>query len=314
MASSDEDSQPSQPSITNPGIIPTGSLKLDAALGIGGLPGGHLVEISGPQSSGKTTLCQHIIAESQKLDGVCAWIDADQTWDPRYALRCGVDINRLVVCNTFNAAAALDSLSILAKSGALSVIVLDSISSLVPLKSSPTDQVLHDHEDLQLQISKTLRIISNAIRKYHTAVIFTCLTLPRSQAIYHALAFHTSRLALKLQASIRIRLSPIRMLQISGKNIGRRVRAQIIKNTFHPCLQFADLDIMYGNGIGKSGELFDLGVQLALVENVNKSYYYRGSPLGTGNREAVHCLDNQPGIAQELEQDLRQMLFPDPHN
>lgn len=312
MVSSFEDYQPSQPSITNPGIIPTGSLKLDAALGIGGLPGGHLVEISGPQSTGKTTLCQHIIAESQKLDGVCAWIDADQTWDPLYALHCGVDINRLVVCNIFDPAAALDSLTILAKSGALSVIVLDSISSLVPLISSPTDQVLHDHEDLQLQISKTLRIISNAIKKYHTAVIFTCLTLPRSQAIYHALAFHTSRLALKLQAPIRIRLSPLYMLQKSGKNIGSRVRAQIIKNSFHPCQQFADLDIMYGNGIGKSGELLDLGVQLALVENGNNGYFYRGSPLGTGHREAVLCLDHQPDVACELEQDLRRMLFPDP--
>ncbi len=314
MASSDEDSQPSQPSITNPGIIPTGSLKLDAALGLGGLPGGHLVEISGPQSSGKTTLCQHIIAESQKLNGVCAWIDADQTWDPRYALRCGVDINRLVVCNTFNAAAALDSLSILAKSGALSVIVLDSISSLVPLKSSPTDQVLHDHEDLQLQISKTLRIISNAIRKYHTAVIFTCLTLPSQPG--HLPRTRLSHLSIGAQITGFHPHSVVANTHAADirKNIGRRVRAQIIKNTFHPCLQFADLDIMYGNGIGKSGELFDLGVQLALVENVNNSYYYRGSPLGTGNREAVHCLDNQPGIARELEQDLRQMLFPDPHN
>jgi len=314
MTSSYEDSRSSQPSITNPGIIPTGSLKLDAALGIGGLPGGQLVEISGPQSSGKTTLCQHIIAESQKLDGVCALIDADQTWDPRYALRCGVDINRLVVCNTFNTTAAFDSLSILAKSGALSVIVLDSISSLVPLKSSPSDQVLLDHEDLQLQISKTLREISTAIRKYHTAVIFTCLTLPRSQAVYHALAFHTSRLALKLQASIRIRLSPLHMLQKSGKNIGRRVRAQIIKNSFHPCQQFADLDIMYGNGIGKSGEIFDLGVQLSLVDNGNIGYFYKGSPLGSGKREAVLCLDHQPGVARELEQDLRRMLFPGPHD
>lgn len=312
MVSSFEDYQPSQPSITNPGIIPTGSLKLDAALGIGGLPGGQLVEISGSLSSGKTTLCQHIIAESQKLDGVCAWIDADQTWDPRYALRCGVDINRLVVCNIFNPAAALDSLTILAKSGALSVIVLDSISSLVPIKSSLTEQVLYEHEDLHLQISKTLRIISNAIRKSQTAVIFTCLTLPRSQAIYHALASHTSRLALKLQASIRIRLSPLRMLQKSGENIGSRVRAQIIKNTFHPCLQFADLDIMYGNGIGKSGELFDLGVQLALVENGDNGYYYREAPLGTGNREAVLCLDRQPDLARELEQDVRRKLFPHP--
>lgn len=312
MTSSYEVSPSSQPSITNPGIIPTGSLKLDAALGIGGLPGGQLVEISGPQSSGKTTLCQHIIAESQELDGVCALIDADQTWDPRYALRCGVDINRLVVCNTFNAAAALDSLSILAKSGALSVIVLDSISSLVPLRSSPVDQVLHDPEDLQSQISKTLRKISSAIRKYNTTVIFTCLTLPRSQAIYHALAFHTSRLALKLQASIRIQLSPLRMLQKSGKIIGRRVRAQIIKNSFNPCQQFADLDIMYGNGIGKSGEIFDLGVHHSLVENGINGYFYRGSPLGTGNMEAVLSLENQPDVARELEQDLRRMLFRAP--
>ncbi|OGO29183.1 MAG: hypothetical protein A2Z16_05635 [Chloroflexi bacterium RBG_16_54_18] len=258
MTSSFEDSLSSLPSIANPRIIPTGSIKLDAALGIGGIPGGLLVEISGPQSSGKTTLCQHIMAESQKLDGVCALIDADQTWDPRYAIRCGVDINRLVVCNTFNTAAALDSLSILAKSGALSVIVLDSISSLVPFTCSNPDQSRHDREDPELRISKTLRLISHSIRRNQTAVIFTCLTLPRNQAIYHSLAFHTYRLALKLHASIRLRLSSINILRKSGKNIGRRVKAQIIKNSFHPCQQFADLDIMYSSGIIRSGEFFDL--------------------------------------------------------
>lgn len=227
----------------HPRVIPTGFRNLDIALGMGGIPSGNIVEVSGPISSGKSTLCQRIIAESQKLGGWCAFIDADQAWEAGFARRCGVDVSRLLVCNMFDLSSALESLSILVKSGALSLIVLDSISPFHPL-TVQLNQPVVGPESLEELVSRTLRQISQAITLFQSVVVITCLALPHKQPIYHGLSLQTSRMALKMHASIRIRLSTINEEKNLVNPGGLIVRAKIIKNSFYPCQQFVDLDIM----------------------------------------------------------------------
>jgi recombination protein RecA len=232
-------------------IIPTGSLKLDLALGCGGIPGGCFVEIVGPESSGKTTLSQHIISEAQKQGGVCVWIDADHTWDPAYASRCGVNLDRLIVSTPDQTEQAIVTLNTLAQSGAVAVIVLDSLAALSPADRTDSDSLSSSVDDTETLLSNSLRSLSASIRRSGTTIIFTDLVIGRRSAVYHDLATHTARLALKLFASIRLNLQPVRLIQAGEKIIGSRVRVKPLKNEFCPCLQTVELDIMYENGLLK---------------------------------------------------------------
>lgn len=290
-------------------LIPTGSIQLDIALGIGGIPIGSLVEISGPSLSGKTTLCQHIIAEAQRHGGICAYIDADQTWDAIYASRCGVNLNRLLVCNMNNLEGALECLTILARTGALDVIVLDALTPFnLDARSFPGHAT--GIRDLSSeQISKTVREISHTIRRNQTVVIITRVSTARQKTVYHALAQHTSRLALSLHAAIRLRLSPSGLIHGPAGVIGQKVRAVVIKNLYNPCQHFAYLDIIYTNGIIKTGEIFDLGIKSSLIEKTSGDYLFSGAVLGPERKEAILTLETNPELANKLEQRLRQRLI-----
>jgi recombination protein RecA len=234
-----------------PPVISTGSLRLDAALGIGGIPCGQIIEISGPMSSGKTGLCQQIMAESQKLGGICAIVDADQTWDAGYSRQCGVDLDRIIVATSSRLETALNTLKILAESGALTVIALDSISALYPGDGDIFPSGNQDTQDADSRLTKILRSVSNAIRKNGTIVLITKLTTRPGGAIYHELASHPSRLSLQLYAAVRLKLRSIRLLKKEGVIIGRKIQVTAIKNKFNTCQQITELDIMYQNGILK---------------------------------------------------------------
>ena len=293
----------------SPKVISTGSLRLDLALGIGGNPEGNFIEISGPRFSGETTLCQHILAEAQKQGGIGAIIDADQSFDPRFASRCGVDLNRLIIFTFSQAEPALVTLEILAKSGAINVIVLDSISSLIPNDHANGISPLLFDQDAASRLSKTLRMLANPIRKNGTIILLTNFTPTRNGVIYHALSSHTARLAIKLHASIRLRSSPISLIREKEKITGSRIRVTTIKNIFNPCRQFADLDIMYQNGILKTSEIITLGVQLSLIQVNESDYLFRDIRLGDGFQEARIFLERFPIVAGVIEQVIRQSLF-----
>lgn len=227
----------------HPPAIPTGSQALDACLGTGGIPAGCIVEISGPICSGKSTLCRQIMAGAQRQGGLCALIDTDQSWTPGLARLSGVDLARLVVCTLPDLASALDALTILARSGAMSVIVLDSIHPFQPLVDRPGPQV-RDTGSLELLVAKTLRQISSVIKNSPTVVLITSLTMPRQHAVYHALAHSTSRLALKMHASIRIQLAELNQRGLPENEKFPNLTGRIIKNSFNTCQQFAEVDIM----------------------------------------------------------------------
>ena len=291
-------------------VISTGSLRLDIALGIGGAPRGHIIEISGPASSGKTTLCQHIIAEAQKSGGICAYIDADHSLDPRYAARCGVDVDRLYISEPEYAEQALQMAEILARSGALAVLAVDSVSALVPQSEIAGDSGESAAGLEDRLISQALRNLSTTGRKTNTAVILTTRTNLRKPPVYHNLADNPARLALKLYASLRLSLQPVRLIRENGQITGNQVQIEVLKNKFATLFHTIELDIMYNEGISKSGELLDLGTQLLIISRLGSAYYYRGLPLGEGRETALCYLRQHASLSTKIERVIRQKLLP----
>ena len=289
--------------------ISSGSLHLDKVLGIGGFPRGCFIEVFGPETGGKTTLCQHIAANAQKGGGICAWIDADHTLDLTYARHCSIDLEQLYLSEPNSAEQALDMLEILAGSGSLAVIVLDSISALTPQVELAASYGEPSLTSIDYLISQTLSRLAGQIKRNNTLIVLTNQFHHRSGAIYHQLAANPARLALKMHAAMRLEMRPSGLIQGKRGFIGSQVAARVIKNNFAPCFQAVELDIMYNVGINITGEIFDLGTRLSIIEDVGSAYYFQGIRLGGGREEVMNFMTHDKHTTDKIEEVIRQSLF-----
>jgi len=299
-------------------IYSTGSLRLDIALGIGGIPGGTIVEFDGSEASGKTTLAYHLIAEAQKSEGVCAFIDHDRGFNPDFARRCGVNVEQLYFSQPEHAEQAFDILSTLASAGVFSIVALDSLSAMVSYQelnrplSVTANKISNDSPETDLELlALSLRRLSGILHRTGTCVLFTSQSDRRMSTIYHQLAAHPARLALKLNASIRLRLSPLSNLVSDGQVIGSRIHARVIKNKFSPCLQPIDFDIIQHQGIDKTGEVLDLGVRCKVVQQKINGIYFQSERLGKTSSEANRFLNQNIIVRNEIEKAIRRLLIPE---
>ncbi len=290
----------------NTEVIPTGSLSLDIALGVGGIPRGRITEIYGPESSGKTTLCQHIVAEAQKLDGTAAFIDMEHALDPVYAARVGVDINNLLVSQPDTGEQALEITETLVRSGAVDVVVIDSVAALVPrseLEGDMGDPTMGVHARL---MSQALRKLSGAINQTKTAVVFTNQLRQKIGVMFGNPETTTGGQALKFYASVRLDVRRIQSIKVGAEIIGNRTRVRVVKNKVAPPFRTAEFDIMYNEGISKAGDLLDLATQLEIVDKRGAFYSYGDIRLGQGRENSKQHLRETPELALEIETVLRQ--------
>ena len=289
----------------NVDAIPTGSLALDAALGIGGVPKGRIIEIYGPESSGKTTLALHIVAEAQKKGGEVAFVDAEHALDPTYAAAIGVDIDSMLVSQPDTGEQALEITEALVRSGAIDVIVVDSVAALVPraeIEGEMGDSFVGLHARL---MSQALRKLAGAINKTNCIVIFINQLREKVGVMYGNPEVTTGGRALKFYASVRIDVRRIETLKNGSEMIGNRTRAKVVKNKMAPPFREAEFDIMYGEGISMLGELIDLGVKLDLVQKSGSWYSMGETRIGQGRDSAKQYLRDNPEVAEKLESDIR---------
>ena len=285
--------------------IPTGALSLDMALGIGGLPRGRIVEIYGPESSGKTTLALHVIAEAQKEGGDVAFIDAEHALDPVYAKKLGVNIDELIVSQPDTGEQALEITESLVRSGALDVIVVDSVAALVP-KAEIDGDMGDSHMGLQARLmSQALRKLAGVINKSKTVIIFINQLREKIGVMFGNPETTTGGRALKFYASVRMDIRKIDFIKQDGKVIGNRVRVKIVKNKVAPPFREAEFDIMYGEGISKIGNIFDMAVNLDIVEKSGSWFSYNGNRIGQGRENVKKYLLNNPEILDEVEKKVR---------
>ena len=285
--------------------IPTGSLALDVALGIGGLPKGRIVEIYGPESSGKTTLALHVVAEAQKRGGEVAFVDAEHALDPTYARALGVKVEDMLISQPDTGEQALEITEALVRSGAIDVIVVDSVAALVPraeIEGEMGDSYVGLHARL---MSQALRKLTGAIGKTNTIVIFINQLREKVGVMYGNPEVTTGGRALKFYASVRIDVRRIEALKSDGEIIGNRTRAKVVKNKVAPPFREAEFDIMYGEGIAHEGELLDLGVKLDLVQKAGSWFSMGETRIGQGRDAAKKYLQENPEVAEKLEADIR---------
>lgn len=287
-------------------VIPTGSLALDIALGIGGLPRGRVVEIYGPESSGKTTLCQHVIAEAQKMGGICAFIDMEHALDPRYAARCGVDVNNLYVSQPDTGEQALEIADTLIRSGTMDVVVIDSVAALVP-RAEIEGEMGDAHMGLQARLmSQALRKMSGLIKQTNTVVIFTNQLRMKIGVMFGNPETTSGGNALKFYASVRLDIRRLETIKDKNEIIGSRARVKVKKNKVAPPFTECEFDIMYNEGISKTGDVVDLGVQMGLLDKRGAYYRYGDTLLGQGRENAKAFLAQNPAFLHELENLIRQ--------
>ncbi len=287
-------------------VIPTGSLAVDLALGIGGVPRGRITEIYGPESSGKTTLCLHIIAEAQMRGGVCAFIDMEHALDPIYAERIGVDVNQLYISQPDTAEQALEITEALVRSGALDIVVLDSVAALVP-KNEIEGEMGDSFVGLQARLmSQELRKLVGAIKNTDTAMIFTNQLREKIGVMFGNPETTTGGRALKFYASVRIDIRRIQAIKQGEDVVGNRTRVKITKNKVAPPFRQAEFDIMYNEGISKVGDILDLGVGIGVIDKRGAFFRYRDGILGQGRENAKQFLKENPAIAYEVETAIRQ--------
>ncbi|MGD8633735.1 MAG: recombinase RecA [Anaerolineales bacterium] len=286
--------------------IPTGSLTLDLALGVGGIPRGRVTEIYGPEASGKTTLCQHIVAETQRLGGVCAFIDMEHALDPAYAARCGVNVDDLYISQPDTGEQALEITETLVRSGAVDVVIIDSVAALVP-RAEIEGEMGDAPMGMQARLmSQAMRKLSGAIKQTNTAVIFTNQLRMKIGVMFGSPETTTGGRALKFYASVRLDLRRIESIKVGQEIIGNRVRVRVVKNKVAPPFRVAEFDITYNQGISKVGDILDLGVDLELIEKRGSYYYYDENLLGQGRENAKAYLDQNPEVAIELEALIRE--------
>jgi recombination protein RecA len=286
-------------------VIPSGSLALDIALGVGGVPRGRVSEIYGPESSGKTTLCQHIVAEAQKRGGICGYIDMEHALDPIYAAKCGVDVDNLYISQPDTGEQALEIAEALVRSGAMDVVVIDSVAALVP-RAEIEGEMGDSHMGLQARLmSQALRKLSGAIKQSNTAVIFTNQLRMKIGVMFGNPETTTGGNALKFYASIRCDVRRIQAIKFGQDVIGSRTRVRVIKNKVAPPFREAEFDIMYNEGISKVGELVDMGVVLEIITKRGAFFAYNETRLGQGRENAKIYLKDNPDLADEIELAIR---------
>ena len=285
--------------------ISTGSLGLDLALGIGGLPKGRIIEIYGPESSGKTTLALHVVAEAQKQGGSCAYVDAEHALDPSYAKKLGVDIDSLLISQPDTGEQALEITDTLVRSGAIDVLVVDSVAALVP-KAELEGDMGDSHMGLQARLmSQALRKLTASVAKSNTLVIFINQIRMKIGVMFGNPETTTGGNALKFYASVRMDIRRIGSVKDREDVIGNQTRVKIVKNKVAPPFKTVDFDILYGEGISKMGELLDLGVKAGIVEKAGAWYSYKGERIGQGRETAKAYLKTNPKVADEIEKAIR---------
>ena len=285
--------------------ISTGSLGIDIALGIGGLPKGRIIEIYGPESSGKTTLALSVIAQSQKKGGTCAFIDAEHALDPSYAKKIGVDIDNLLISQPDAGEQALEIADTLVRSGAIDVLVVDSVAALVP-KAELEGEMGDSHMGLQARLmSQALRKLTSTVSRSNTLIIFINQIRMKIGVMFGNPETTTGGNALKFYASVRIDIRRIGSIKDKEDVIGSQTRVKIVKNKVAPPFKIVDFDIMYGEGISQTGELIDLGVKAGIVEKAGAWFSYKGEKLGQGRENAKLFLKENPAVAEEIENKLR---------
>lgn len=286
-------------------VIPTGSLDLDIALGIGGLPRGRVVEIFGPESSGKTTVALHVIAEAQKNGGIAAFIDAEHALDPGYAKNLGVDIENLIVSQPDTGEQALEIAEALVRSGAVDIVVIDSVAALVP-KAEIEGEMGDSYVGLQARLmSQALRKLTGAINKSNATIMFINQLREKVGVIFGSPETTTGGRALKFYSSIRLDIRRIETLKQGDQMIGNRTRVRVVKNKVAPPFKKAEFDIMYGTGISKEGNILDVGTEFGIIDKAGSWYSYGDHRLGQGRENSKDFLIENPEIAAEIEHKIR---------
>ena len=285
--------------------IPTGALSLDIALGIGGIPRGRIVEVYGPESSGKTTLTLHMIAEAQKMGGEAAFIDAEHALDPVYAKHLGVDIDNLIVSQPDTGEQALEIAEALVRSGALDIIVVDSVAALVP-KAEIDGDMGDSHIGLQARLmSQALRKLAGAINKTKTVIVFINQLREKVGVMFGNPETTTGGRALKYYSSVRLDIRRIESIKQDGEVVGNRARVKVVKNKMAPPFREAEFDIVFGKGISKSGNLLDIAVNLDIVEKSGSWFSYNGDRIGQGRENVKRYLEENPEVMAEVEEKVR---------
>ena len=287
------------------GAISTGCLSLDQALGAGGIPKGRVMEIYGPESSGKTTLALHIIAESQKKGGNALYIDAEHAVDPSYAEKIGVDLNRLHFSQPDHGEQALEIMDNMLRSGALDVIVVDSVAALVP-RAEIEGEMGDTHVGLQARLmSQAMRKLTGTVARAGTAVVFINQIREKIGIVYGNPETTPGGRALKFYSSVRMEIRRVTTIKDGQNSLGNRTRVKVVKNKVAPPFKMVEFDLMYGKGISKSGELIDLGSKAEIVEKSGAWYAYKGEKIGQGRENAKIYLEQNPKIAEEIESAIR---------
>ncbi|MFN8487305.1 MAG: recombinase RecA [Caldilineaceae bacterium] len=285
--------------------IPTGSLSLDIALGVGGVPKGRVVEIYGPESSGKTTICLHVIAEAQKKGGLCAFIDVEHALDPAYAAKIGVDVNSLYVSQPDTGEQALEITEALVRSGAMDVVVVDSVAALVP-RAEIEGEMGDSHVGLQARLmSQALRKLTGAVKSTSTCLVFTNQLRQKIGVMFGNPETTTGGMALKFYASVRLDIRRIESIKQGDEVIGNRTRVTVKKNKVAPPFKVAEFDIMYNEGISTVGDLLDLGVDQEIISKRGSFFAYGDIRLGQGRENAKTFLDSNPELAAQIDAAVR---------
>jgi recombination protein RecA len=288
--------------------IPTGCLSLDISLGIGGVPRGRVVEIYGPESSGKTTLCLHIVAEAQRLGGICAFVDMEHALDPYYAQRLGVDVENLYVSQPDTGEQALEIAEALIRSGTMDVVVVDSVAALVP-RAEIEGEMGDNHPGLQARLmSQALRKLSGIIKQTNTVTIFTNQIRHKIGIMFGNPETTSGGNALKFYASVRLDIRSIQSIKAGGEIIGNRTRVKVKKNKVAPPFRECEFDIMYNQGISRSGDVVDLGVTMNIIDKRGAYFRYNDMLLGQGRENAKTFLEENSAIMSEIEQIIRQTM------
>ena len=290
-------------------VIPSGSLSLDIDLGVGGIPRARITEIYGPESSGKTTLCLHLVAETQKKGGMAAYIDMEHALDPLYASKLGVDIDNLLISQPDTGEQALEITETLVKSGAVDIVLIDSVAALVP-KNEIEGDMGDSTMGMQARLmSQALRKLSGAINQTKTAVVFTNQLRQKIGVMFGNPETTTGGMALKFYASIRLDIRRIQSIKVGSEIIGNRVRVRVVKNKVAPPFKTAEFDIMYNEGISTSGDILDLGTQLEIITKRGAFYSYGDIRLGQGRENAKEFLKQNHELANEIEMAIREQAM-----
>ncbi len=289
-------------------VIPTGSVALDVALGIGGLPRGRIIEIYGPESSGKTTVALHAIANAQAEGGICAFIDAEHALDPDYASKLGVNTDELLVSQPDNGEQALEIADTLVRSGALALIVIDSVAALTP-RAEIEGEMGDSHVGLQARLmSQALRKMTGALKSANTTAIFINQLREKIGVMFGSPETTTGGRALKFYSSVRLDVRRIETLKDGSEMVGNRTRVKVVKNKVAPPFKQAEFDIIYGEGISREGSLIDMGVANGIIRKAGAWFTYESDQLGQGKENARNFLKNNPKIAEEIDRRIRAAL------